>query len=434
MHLFIIILINTAELAVLDTLLCTKIEKRNLFWPRCFFCAAIVTAYGLLAPLANMRYFFHLPVIFASFLYVGFCYRNSFRSTLFLGIAAYALQRIASMTNSLISAFLPDSFSYFSMRSPEVLLLGYGLILVSDAVVFLAAYHLIIKKLRSADIDRKATWNVLILTGIVLVANQFWSVGMDIYGEEYRNSAISLIEYAWSITVCVLCLAVLFGISSVSEKDKEIAVAKRIISEKEQQYRISKSNIDAVNRKCHDLKYQLAALKQQDGDGQKHINEALELVESFDTAIRTGDETLDVIFTEKNGYCKKHDITFVCMIDGAKLDFMDVTDQYVLFGNIIDNAINAVRKISDHAKRSIYINVHAERRLLLIQTENPFVGRLEFAEGLPKTTTGDEFNHGFGMSSIRLIAEKYDGSVNTRAENQICYLNVLIPMPKGENA
>ena len=87
-----------------------------------------------------------------------------------------------------------------------------------------------------------------------------------------------------------------------------------------------------------------------------------------------------------------------------------------------------MRKIREYERRSIYINVHAEKKLLLIQTENPFVGTLTFEDGLPKTTTGDEQNHGFGMSSIRWIAEKYGGSVNTRAEENIFYLNVLIPM------
>ena len=427
MHLFLIVLINAGELVVLDSLFCAKIEKRNLFWLRCAACAAIVLLYGLFAPLEKMRFLFHFPAILASFLYIGFCYRNTFRTTLFLGIASYAIQRLGSVANSVISVLLPDTFNFFSMNSPAPLLLGYALVIACDAVVYTIAYFVIIRKLRFADIAKKATKNVILLTGIVLVANQFWSFGMGLYGESYRNTTMNLIEYGWTTAVCVLCLAVQFGIFTTGEKDKELSVARRIIAEKEQQYKLSKSSIDAINRKCHDLKYQLAAL-QNGGDQQKHIDEAMLLVESFDSAIHTGNDTLDVIFTEKNFYCKKHQITFVCMIDGQKLNFMDVTDQYVLFGNIIDNAINAVRKIREYERRSIYINVHAEKKLLLIQTENPFIGSLTFVDGLPQTTSGDELNHGFGMQSIRLIAEKYGGSVNTRAEGNVFYLNVLIPI------
>jgi len=426
-HLIMIVLINALELAVLDTLFCRVLIKRRGFLAICVGLVAALCAYAFLVPLSNMQVFFHVPIIILSFLYIGFAYKTNFRTAMFLGIATYALQVIGAMVNQAISWFLPDSMAHFSAGS-ELLITGYILTIVCDAIVYIIAYFLIIKKLRNIDIDKKATAKVIILTGGVLVVCQFWLFGMVNNGYEPTKSVTDLIGYGWTMASCLLCLAVQFGMFTVAERNRELEITKRIISEKEQQYKLSKSNIEAINRKCHDLKYQLAALKSGEGDNQKHVDEALELVESFDSKIHTDNDTLDVIFTEKNNYCKKHEIIFVCMIDGEKLAFMDPVDQYVLFGNIIDNAINAVRKIKEHEKRSIYIKVHAEKKLLLIQTENPFVGTLTFDDGLPKTTSGDEFNHGFGMQSIRLIAEKYDGSVNTRAENNVFYLNVLIPL------
>ena len=427
MHLVSIVFIIAVEFGVLDTLFCMRIERKSYFGVRVALCAGLLVLYAVCVPLEKMRVFFHLPIILISFLYIGLCYRNTFRTTLYLGIASYSVQRIASMLNSLVTLVLPDQFGHLNSTSSEVRLWSYAIIVLCDAVVFFTAYFVIIRHMQHINIGKQATAQVLLLTGIVLTVNQITSITIDLYGDVYSTTVTSMIEYIWSITSCVLCLFVQFGIRSVSEKDRALEVTKKIIAEKEQQYKLSKSNIDAINRKCHDLKYQLAAL-QRDGDKQKHIDEAMQLVDSFDSAIHTGNDTLDVIFTEKNDYCKKHDITFVCMIDGAKLNFMEVTDQYVMFGNIIDNAIHAVRKIEDHAKRSIYIDVHAEKKLLLLRTENPFVGELTFSDGLPRTTTGDEFNHGFGMTSIRLIAEKYGGSVNTRAEDGIFYLNVLFPI------
>ena len=189
---------------------------------------------------------------------------------------------------------------------------------------------------------------------------------------------------------------------------------------------MSKETMDAINRKCHNLKYELAAVTA--GQGQEHIDEAMALVDSFDADIHTGNETLDVIFNEKNFYCRQAQITFVCMIDGKKLSFMEATDQYVLFGNMIDNAVNAVRKLEDPERRTIYINIHTEKQFLLVRMENPFEGKLQFRNGMPLTTSGDVENHGFGMTSIRLIAEKYGGSVSTRSENNVFYLNILFPL------
>lgn len=425
-HLSMMMLINAAELVTINTMFCLKFERRQKFSLRCVLCASLVLVYIFFGPLEDMLYFIHLPILAASFFYIWMCYQTDIVTTLFLGIAGYTVQHIASLLNSLAACVNPELLSHFGTDA-DVGVYGYLLIFVCDIVVFIAAYFVIVKRLRLMDLHRNVTAPVIALTGAMLILNQVWGVFYDAYGEGYSQSVYTVSGYIWNLTCCILSLCLQFGIFGISQRDKELEITKKLISDRERQYKVSKSMMEAINRKCHDLKYQLAAISTGQ-NGQKHIDDALELVDSFDSAIHTGNETLDIIFTEKSSYCKKHDITFVCMIDGEKLDFMDAVDQYVMFGNLIDNAVNAVRKIENHAERSIYINIRVEKKLLLIQTENPFVGELTFAEGLPKTTSGDEFNHGFGMSSIRLIAEKYQGSVNTRAENGIFYLNIVLPV------
>lgn len=425
-YLFAVMLINAAELALLDTLFCLKLEKRHGFWLRCCLCVLLVLAYLLLTPLDKMSFLIHAPILAISFFYLWFCYCCEIRTLLFFGIAAYTVQRIASLLDSIAAYLAPEQLSHWVGENRSVGPYGFLLIILCDGLVITVSYFVLVRRLWSMELRPNTTMSVAALAVIVLVMNQVWGMYYDIIGEEYASSPPVLIGYAWNLTCCILSLGVQFGIFGISRRDRELEITRKLIADKEQQYKLSKSTMDAINRKCHDLKYQLAAVSA--GGGSRHIDEAMELVDSFDSAIHTGNEALDTIFTEKSFYCKKHDITFVCMIDGAKLDFMDVTDQYVMFGNLIDNAIHAVRKVQDHGVRSIYINIHAENKLLLIQTENPFVGELTFSDGLPETTTGDQLNHGYGMSSIRFIAEKYHGSVNTRADNGIFYLNILIPI------
>jgi hypothetical protein len=294
-------------------------------------------------------------------------------------------------------------------------------------LVLLVALQALIRPLAGIRLHRLATVPIVAISLAMLVINQFLGMFFELYAAPDASFSLHLLEYVWNLFCCIFCLCIQFNLFSLSKLDEELEVTRHLIAEKERQYQVSKTTMEAINHKCHDLKYQLSALSSGQG-GQKQIDEAMALVDSFDTALHTGNETLDVIFTEKNDYCKQAQITFVCMIDGAKLDFMEVTDQYVLFGNMIDNAINAVSKLPEGMERSIYLNVHAEKKLLLIQTENPFTGEVTFQDGLPKTSSGDEFNHGFGMKSIRLIAEKYHGSVSSRAKDGTFYVNVVIPL------
>lgn len=425
--LILVMLINALEFGVVSTLFCLRLEKRPGFVPRALTFLALALLYVFLIPVLMVPYaLVHLPFVLLSFAYIGCCYRTTPVQMLFLGIAGYTIKHISSLLTSIVSFLDPVAFSHFS-DSGSLPLSAYALILGLDLLCYLAAYFLIARRLDNPELEENARVPVVVLGALVLVTNQLWSIGLSGTADAGRGSVYELMGYVWNLICCLLSLGIQFQIFTASRKERELAITKKLIADKERQYKLSKSTMDAINRKCHDLKYQIAALSAGQ-DSQKHLEEALELVDSFDSEIHTGNETLDIIFTEKSSYCKKHDISFVCMIDGEKLGFMEAADQYVLFGNIIDNAVNAVRKLPDHSERSIYVKIHAEKKLLLIQTENPYLGRLDFLDGLPKTTSGDEFNHGYGMSSIRMIAEKYGGSVNALAENQVFHLNIVIPL------
>ena len=55
----------------------------------------------------------------------------------------------------------------------------------------------------------------------------------------------------------------------------------------------------------------------------------------------TGNHALDVILTEKSLICKQKEIKLTCMADGKQLAFMQTTDLYSIFGNLLNNSIEA---------------------------------------------------------------------------------------------
>ena len=114
------------------------------------------------------------------------------------------------------------------------------------------------------------------------------------------------------------------------------------------------------------------------------------------------------------------------MIDGTKLDFIQDGDLYCIFGNLMDNALEAVTKIHNEDKRIINITVKSKDNLLLIQQDNYFEGDVKFDEdGLPITSKKDTNYHGFGIQSIKLLVEKYNGTITTFTNNDVFHLNIL---------
>ena len=58
--------------------------------------------------------------------------------------------------------------------------------------------------------------------------------------------------------------------------------------------------------------------------------------------------------------------------------------------------------------------------------ENYYEGPLALRGGLPATTKGEKDYHGYGMPSMRAIAEQYGGTLSISAEGGIFLLDIIM--------
>ncbi len=92
--------------------------------------------------------------------------------------------------------------------------------------------------------------------------------------------------------------------------------------------------------------------------------------------------------------------------------------------------IETVRDVTDAERRAIAVSVQRRGRMVAVSVENCCAHVPRIPEGgLPETTKNDRENHGFGMRSMRQIAERYGGSLHAGVESDVFYLNVLLAMP-----
>ena len=245
---------------------------------------------------------------------------------------------------------------------------------------------------------------------------------------KYAEYGVYVLRQTGNIFSVVCCGAVLALTSQTlvdRELKREVEYLQYTISQGQRQYEMSKDTMDMINIKYHDIKYKLNALLAQNGAAEQAAEEIINSIAVYDAGVSTGNKALDVLLTEKRLYCEQNGINFSCMADGGKLSFMSEGDLYCLFGNIMDNAIEAVGKVEEADKKVISLSVQAKNGMICVQCENYFAGALTFADGLPQTTKSDKAYHGFGMRSIRLIVTKYGGAITTCARDGIFYLNII---------
>ena len=214
------------------------------------------------------------------------------------------------------------------------------------------------------------------------------------------------------------------------QRQMELDSIQLLLQRQYEQYRLSRENIEAINRKYHDLKHQIGVIRLESNAAKReeYLNQLECGIQNIGAMQKTGNEVLDTILFGKQLYCSKHQITMTAVIDGEQLKFIEVMDICSIFGNALDNAIESVLKLEDKQKRLIRVAVYTQNAFLMIRVENYFEGSLQKEGDEFKTTKEDKTYHGYGIKSIRFTAEKYDGTVSVEAKENWFYLRVLIPI------
>ena len=144
----------------------------------------------------------------------------------------------------------------------------------------------------------------------------------------------------------------------------------------------------------------------------------------------TGNHALDVILTEKSLFCKQKNIKLTCMADGKQLDFIQTTDLYSVFGNLLNNAIEATLQVQNPDKRIIALIINRSNGFVRIHIENFFNGKISYVNGFPQTNKNQPAYHGYGLKSIKYMLERYHGNISFEDQNDIFCVNIIIPIPE----
>ena len=114
------------------------------------------------------------------------------------------------------------------------------------------------------------------------------------------------------------------------------------------------------------------------------------------------------------------------MIDGSLFGFLTEREIYSLFGNALDNALEAVTKIPDPERRMITLKSNTRGGMVVLLVENTLAGEMTLTDSALPPTTKTGSGHGFGLRSIQRIAEKHGGMMSLRCENGVFKLSVVM--------
>lgn len=231
--------------------------------------------------------------------------------------------------------------------------------------------------------------------------------------------------------LCVVTIIASFGgiaLVAYMSRSEQIAIEAKRLQMQHAYYLEKLKDEERVRAAYHDMKNHLLILKQQ--GNSEETEQAVETLQAqiiqYEDYVHTGNDILDIILKEKSRQARETQIDLSVIADFTGVDFMESLDISTIFGNGLDNAIEAASKLSEE-KRVVLLKAGKVQNFLSILIENNCT-----QENLPpkgSTTKQDHFFHGFGIINMQKAAEKYGGQLNASYLDGRFFLKILIPIP-----
>lgn len=186
---------------------------------------------------------------------------------------------------------------------------------------------------------------------------------------------------------------------------------------------------ERVRAVYHDMKNHLLVLEGQipSQETAGMIKKLQQEVESYEDYAHTGSTILDIILREKAETAREKQIDLSVAADLRGLDFLEPLDISTIFGNGLDNAIEASEKLMEE-QRVILVKAGRVQNFFSVLIENNY--EEERKDRKKRTAKQDDFFHGFGILNMEKTAKKYHGQLTAKGENGKFTLKILIPIPQ----
>jgi len=150
---------------------------------------------------------------------------------------------------------------------------------------------------------------------------------------------------------------------------------------------------------------------------------AVEIKLHYDTIVKSS-PAVDVLLRRKTAEAENYGIKVLCNFEAEGLIPIDDDKLCLIFGNALDNAIEACRKLADDDERYIEIDVRYKNDRLTIRIANTS-GPVNIVDNTCATTKSDPLLHGYGLENIKKTVGQNGGNSVIRYENGMFILSIL---------
>lgn len=398
----------------------TFFERRRQFPAWQYVVGVVVLA--MLIKLSNAYLLFKagniIGMILAAIFVSGYYYRTSIKRRIFLPVFTWALwSAIETITFNSITLLFNITASE-AMNIPGYLVLG---IIISKSIQFIISYVVYVKKIfRNIELG-KVYWIVFLILFFIATCVSyfiFWTL------DQINDPNYNLLAMFCTLSLYISTFLA-FYLFVRSQRQNQII---RYQEQAEQQMRFQLQHMDEtilsqnkLRAMRHDMNSHLIALKsffdaRDFKGGSRYIENLDTQFQQAALSVTTGNNALDSVLSAKRSLAESKGIAFHTKIKIQENLPIAPEDCSIIFGNALDNALEACERLPADAEKSINLFLQQDATTIFCKITNTAPPNTEKTF---LTSKADEVNHGFGMKNIKEALEKYPSLYNFKQqENQ----------------
>ncbi len=234
----------------------------------------------------------------------------------------------------------------------------------------------------------------------------------------------------------VISFAALFTVIIIYQNIKESQrneIEEKVLARQIEDMKAHISEVEKLYRDIRGMKHDMAnhvmvleRLYGDNADAGEYVAQLKEQMHDTVLSVKTmsGNPITDVILTEKAKEAQECGITFDYEFHYPDNAGMNAFDESVILNNAMSNPIEDTKECDEpYVKLSSYRKNNA----YMIEIRNSMTGTrtIDEGSGLPVTTKTDGM-HGFGLSNIRKVAQKYYGDIHIEQDGREFTLTVML--------
>ena len=272
----------------------------------------------------------------------------------------------------------------------------------------------------------RTIWIVPAFTTVVILGYTY-HIESDFAGS-FRFLFARVGLFACMFVVYYVLLQSLDTVRAQAVLEEKARSGAQMLALQRKQYELLAKRIEEIRTARHDLRQHLTLIQSYLDSGDKqaltdYVTAYGKTLPSDTVDLYCHNQAVNAIVAYYGEEAKKQGVTFETELDLPRRLFVAEPDLCVVVGNLLENALEALRWSGDGAFIRMQAKIRDGEELVLTMDNGP-VPRPEFEDGM--IVSAKHEGHGIGTQSVKRVADHYDGVVNFSWKDQVFYASVYL--------